>query len=145
MYKRLSIALALLIAAPLAVSAQNPIGTEGMGSYRSSPEQKAMDSYARGVRAKRKAEAAKEPADQIKLYLKAKEELAKSVGYLGHYDGYLALGQVYLALGQRESAVDACAHALGMKPNDEAAKGCVQEAQRQIQEASAAKPKDSGR
>lgn len=80
-----------------------------------------------------------------KLYLRAKEELSKSVAYQGHYDGYLALGQVYLALGKKESALDACNHALSKKPNSEAAKSCMEQAQRAIQEAAASKPADDGR
>lgn len=136
--------LALSIAVPLAVAAQVP-PTEGMGSYYHTPEQKAMDCYARGVKAKRKAEAETDPEKQRKLYLKAKEELAKSVGYQAYYDAYLALGQVYLALGLNESALDACAHAQRMKPDDAAAKGCVQEARRRIEEPAKAKAKDNGR
>ena len=143
--KRTSLALALMLAAPLAVSAQVPNPTESMGSYYHTPEQKAMDSYGRGIRAKKKAEMETDPAKQAKLYLKAKEELSKSVGYLANYDALLALGQVYMALGEKESALDSCAHAQAMKPNDEAAKGCVQDAQRKIQEAANAKPQGDGR
>jgi tetratricopeptide (TPR) repeat protein len=144
MRKRIPFALALMLAAPLAVSAQVPTPTESMGSYYHTSEHKAMDHYGRGMKAKRKAEAAKEPADRTKLYLKAKEELSKSVAYEGHYDGYLALGQVYVALGQKESALDACNHALSRKPNSEPAKACMEQAQRMIQEAAAAKPQDDG-
>lgn len=144
MRKRTSFVLALALAAPLAAAAQTPPITESMGIYHTS-EQKAIQAYARGLKAKKKAEAAKEPADKAKFYLKAKEELSKSIGYEPNYDSYLALGQVYLALGMRESALDACSHAQNRKPNDEAAKSCVQEAQRQIQEAAAAKPQDDGR
>ncbi|HEV8580270.1 MAG TPA: tetratricopeptide repeat protein [Thermoanaerobaculia bacterium] len=138
-----SFALALVL--PLAVAAQVPTPTESMGSYYHTPEQKAMDAYGRGIKLKKKAEAAKEPAVQTKLYLKAKEELSKSAGYVPNYDAYLALGQVYLALGKQESALDACNHAQSLKPSDEAAKGCMTEAQKRIQEAAAAKPRDSGR
>ena len=106
--------------------------TEIIGSYYKGPEQKAMECYGRGVRAKKKAEAEKEPAKQAKLYLKAKEELSKSVGYQAHYDGYLALGQVYLAMGQNESGLDACSHAQAYKPNSEEAKSCMEEAQEKI-------------
>jgi cytochrome c-type biogenesis protein CcmH/NrfG len=144
MRRNTSLALALLLAAPLAVSAQPPQITESMGYYRT-PEQKAMDAYGRGMKLKKKAEAATEPAQQAKLYLKAKEELSKSAGYHVNYDAYLALGQVYLALGQQESALDACNHAQSLKPKDEAAKTCMTEAQTKIQEAAAAKPRDSGR
>ncbi len=145
MRQSIPFALALLLAVPFAASAQTPPMSESMGSYYHTPEQKAMDHYGRGMKLKRKAETAKEPADQAKLYLKAKEELSKSIGYQGHYDGYLALGQVYLALGQKESALDACNHALGQKPKSEPAKACMEEAQRKIQEAAASKQADDGR
>jgi cytochrome c-type biogenesis protein CcmH/NrfG len=144
MKKHASLALALLLAVPLALPAQPPI-TESMGGRYHTPEDKAIAAYSRGMKAKRKAEAEKDPAKQAKLYLKAKEELSKSAGYHANYDAYLALGQVYMALGLKESALDACAHAQGLKPKDEAAGSCMAEAQRQIQEAVAAKPQDDGR
>jgi tetratricopeptide (TPR) repeat protein len=129
MRKLASFALAALIASP-ALLAQNPVPTETMGSYMKSPEQKAMECYGRGVKLKKKAEGEESAEKKAKLYAKAKEEFSKSVGYLGNYDGYLALGQVYLKLGQKESALDACAHAQGLKPNDEAAKSCLEEARK---------------
>ena len=122
--------LGLLIAASLC--AQTSVPTESMGSYIKSPEQKALECYARGMKAKRKAEAETNPEKQAKLYLKAKEELSKSVGYQGHYDGYLALGQVYLAMGKDESGLDACARAQSHKPKSEEAKSCIEEAQEKI-------------
>lgn len=123
--------LGLLMTASL--SAQRPI-TEGIGSYVKSPEQKAMEFYSRGMRAKRKAEAEKDAQKQAELYLKAKEELSKSVGYQPHYDGYLALGQVYLALGMSESGFDACTQALNLKPANAEAKSCVEAARAKMQE-----------
>jgi cytochrome c-type biogenesis protein CcmH/NrfG len=136
-------ALALMLALPLAASAQVPI-TESMGRYHST-EEKATQAYNRGVRLMRKAEAAKEPADKAKLYEKAKEELAKAAGYLASYDTYLALGQVYLALGKKESALDACSKAQSLKGSSEAAKACAEQAQREIQQATSGKPPDDGR
>jgi cytochrome c-type biogenesis protein CcmH/NrfG len=144
MKKHTSFALALLLAMPLAATAQFPV-TESMGSRYHTPEDKAIEAYSRGMKAKRKAEAEKDPVKQAKLYQKAKEELSKSAGYHPNFDAYLALGQVYMALGQKESALDACAHAQGLKPKAEAAGLCMAEAQRQIQEAVAAKPQDDGR
>lgn len=138
------LALALLMAYPALASAQMPVPTESMGSYYHTPEQRAMEAYARGVKLKRKAEGEKDPEKQAKLYLKAKEELSKSVGLQGHYDGYLALGQVYMALGQKESAFDACSHASALKPNDETAKSCAEQAKNAIQQAAAAKKGDGG-
>jgi cytochrome c-type biogenesis protein CcmH/NrfG len=131
--------LGVMISASL--YAQAPI-SEGIGSYVKSPEQKALECYSRGMRAKRKAESEKDSEKQAKLYLKAKEELSKSVGYQGHYDGYLALGQVYLALGMNESGFDACSHAQSAKPNSEAAKSCVEEAREKLK--MAANPQDGG-
>ena len=105
--KRHKILVSLLMTFPALATPQPPI-TESMGSYYHTPEQKAMESYARGVKLKGKAEGEKDPQKQAKLYLKAKEELAKSVGYQANFDAYLALGQVYMNLGQKESAFDAC-------------------------------------
>jgi len=104
--------------------------TESMGSHLKSPEEKALNEYARGIKDKQRAEQEQDHDKKMKLYLRAKDEFSKSVGYQGHYDGYLALGQVYLALGQRESALDACSHAQAMKPNSEEAKSCLAEAQK---------------
>jgi tetratricopeptide (TPR) repeat protein len=97
------------------------------------------------MKAKRKAESEKDPEKQKKLYLKAKEELSKSAAHHANYDAYLALGQVYLALGQRESALNACGFAQSLKPSDAAAKACMEESQRDVREAAAATPEDSGR
>lgn len=123
--------LGLLMTASL--HAQRPI-SEGIGSYVKSPEQKAMEFYGRGMRAKRKAEGEKDPEKQAKLYLKAKEELSLSVNYVPNYDGFLALGQVYLALGSSETGWDACTRALALKPGNEEAKDCVETAKAKMKE-----------
>ena len=129
MKMRIHLFLALALFLPLAASAQmTPVPTESMGSYVKSPEQKAMEHYARGLKAKKKAAEADEPAKRNKLLLKAKEELSKSVGYTPNYDGFLALGQVYMLLGMAESSYDACSHAASLKPKSEEAKGCMSEA-----------------
>jgi tetratricopeptide (TPR) repeat protein len=127
--------LGLLSVSPLFAVPQGVVPTETMGSHYKTPEEKAMDSYSRGMKAKRKAEGETDAAKKAKLYLKAKEELSKSVGYVGNYDGYLALGQVYLAMGQQESALDSCVRAQSLKPSDEAARGCVEKARQEIQAA----------
>ena len=114
--------------------------TESMGSHLKSPEEKALDAYARGIKDKQRAEQEQDHDKKMKLYMRAKDELSKSVGYQGHYDGYLALGQVYLALGQKESALDACTHALGAKPNSDEAKSCIREAQKKPETAEAKPP-----
>jgi Tfp pilus assembly protein PilF len=120
----LSLALALCLAGAAAVRAQNPINTEGMGDYKD-PIHRAAGHYNRGVRAMRKAEKTKEPAEQRKLYEKAKEELAKAVGIDPNFDSTLALGQAYLALGMKESAASSCVRALALKPKNAEAKACM--------------------
>jgi tetratricopeptide (TPR) repeat protein len=117
--------------------------TEIIGSYYKGPEQKAMECYGRGLRAKKKADGETDPAKQAKLYAKAVDELSKSVGYQPHYDGYLALGQVYLAMGNQKSGFISCSHALGLKPKSEEAKACVQAAQ-EVQAASTPAPRQDG-
>jgi len=104
------------------------LSTDGMGSYKD-PVQRAADHYNRGVRAKRKAENETDAAKRAKLYEKAKEELSKAVGYDSNFDATLALGQVYLALGRKLEAESACSRALALKPNNESAKVCMNEAQ----------------
>jgi len=131
------LAFAALAATPAAKAQMNPVPTESMGSYIHTPEQKAMEAYGRGVKLKKKAEVEQDAEKRKKLYLKAKDELSKSAGYQANYDAYLALGQVYLALGERGSAQDACLHAQGLKPSDEAAKGCIEEARKEPETAEA--------
>jgi tetratricopeptide (TPR) repeat protein len=110
------------------------LSTDGMGSYRD-PIQRAVDHYNRGVRAKRKAENETDAAKRLKLYEKAKEELGKAVGYNPSFDAMLALGQVYLALGRKPEAESACGQAIALKPGNEAAKACAEEARKQDQAA----------
>ena len=50
--------------------AQRPI-SEGIGSYVKSPEQKAMEFYGRGMRAKRKAEGEKDPAETTRKVMES--------------------------------------------------------------------------
>ena len=119
-----TLSLALALVGGAAVRAQNPFSTDGMGSYKDQV-QRAADHYNRGVRSMRKAEKAQEPAEKRKLYEKAKEELAKAVGYDPNFDATLALGQVYLALGQKESAASSCVRALALKPKNADAQACM--------------------
>jgi tetratricopeptide (TPR) repeat protein len=133
------LALAALISTPALKAQMSSVPTESMGSYIHTPEQKAMDAYGRGVKLKKKAEGEQDAEKRNKLYLKAKEELSKSAGYMPNYDAYLALGQVYLALGQRESAQSACGQAQALKPGNEQAKSCLEEAQKKP-ETTEAKP-----
>ncbi|HEX4965511.1 MAG TPA: hypothetical protein VF173_32170 [Thermoanaerobaculia bacterium] len=108
-------------------SPQGGSPTAGMGIYRGN-EQKALSWYARGMGSKRKAEQEKDLQTKVKFYQKAKEELERSLGYQGHYDGYLALGEVDLALGEKSSAEAACKQALALKPSDPAATACIEAA-----------------
>ncbi|MFL6195003.1 MAG: hypothetical protein ACJ75H_12585 [Thermoanaerobaculia bacterium] len=145
MTKSALLMLGLLSVSPLYATPQGSVPTETMGSHIKSPEEKAMEAYSHGLKAKRKAEGETDAAKKAKLYAKAKDELAKSVGYMGNYDGYLALGQVYLALGNQESALDACVRAQSLKPADEASRGCVEEARKAIQAAQTGAKPDGGR
>ena len=128
-------ALALLIAVP-SVAGASPapqfgpgISSDGMGRM-DTPEQKSAAACSRGLRTKKKAEEEKDPQKREKLYLKAKEDLLKAAGYQPNFDAYLALGQIYLALGKPESAESACVQAQTLKPKNEAAEGCLQEARK---------------
>jgi cytochrome c-type biogenesis protein CcmH/NrfG len=136
-------ALAALIAAPALFAQMSSVPTESMGSHLKTPEEKALQEYARGVKDRQRADKEQDHDKKMKLYTRAKDEFSKSVGYTAHYDGYLALGQVYLALGQRESAFDACSHAQAMKPRSEEAGNCMAEA-RKKPESSEAKPAGGG-
>ena len=130
MKKLASFALIALISSSAAMAQFAPVPTETMGSHMKSPEEKALDCYARGVKLAKKAKGETDHDKQMKLYTKAKDEFSKSVGYTGHYDGYLALGQTFLALGQLQSALDACTQARAMKPSSEQAQACVLDAQK---------------
>lgn len=132
--KKLAVAMfcfALSLGGAAAVHAQGTFSTDGMGNTYKDPVYRSADHYNRGVKAMRKAEKAKEPADRTKLYEKAKEELSKAVGLDPNFDATLALGQVYLALGKPESALSSCVRALALKPKNELAQACVDTAQEQ--------------
>lgn len=125
------LALVLLIPAST-LRAQVTGATSGavIGANYKTDEQLAADHYAKGVRAKRKAEKESTPEKRTKLYERAKEELLKSVGLDASYDALLALGQVDLALGQAKAAFDACSQALSFRAGDQAAQSCVEEAKK---------------
>jgi tetratricopeptide (TPR) repeat protein len=133
--------LVLLFTAPAAP--QGGSVTESMGRYHSA-EEKAIQAYSRGLGLKRKAEQETDLAKKTKLYEKAKDELAKSVGYVPNYDGYLALGQVYLALGKRDSALNVCVQAQSLKPSDQPAKSCIEEARKPPEKVDAQQAKQDG-
>lgn len=109
--------------------AQLPGSTEIIGSHYRDHTERATIHYARGLRAKRKAEGESDGEKKRKHYERAKKELSKAVGFVANYDHLLALGQVYLALGQRVSAYDACSRALALKPSDASARECQETAQ----------------
>lgn len=139
-------ALALALGGAVIGHAQpgNVISTDGMGSYRD-PLQRAVDHYNRGVRAKRKAENETDAAKRTKLYEKAKEELSKAVGIHLNFDAALALGQVYLALGRNVEAESACSQATALKPGNELATACMNDAQARERLAGSPKAEDPGR
>ncbi|HSN88248.1 MAG TPA: hypothetical protein VL025_15925 [Thermoanaerobaculia bacterium] len=101
--------------------------TESFGTYKDEG-QEAANHFARGSRAKKKAENESDPQKKQKHYLRAKEELSKAVAFSPSFDHLLALGQVYLALGQKKPAFDACSQALARKPGNPAAQECQQSA-----------------
>jgi tetratricopeptide (TPR) repeat protein len=142
MKKLAAFVLVALMSAPV-LTAQMGVPTESMGGHMKSPEEKALDAYARGVKAMQKAAEEKDHDKQMKLYTRAKDEFSKSVGFKGHYDGYLALGQAFLALGQRQSALEACTQAQSMKTGSAEAKSCMQQAQK-APESSETKPAGGG-
>jgi tetratricopeptide (TPR) repeat protein len=139
MKKLASFTLAALMTAPALFAQFSSVPNETMGSHLKTPEEKALLEYGHGIKDRQKADKEQDHDRKMKLYMRAKDEFSKSVGYVGHYDGYLALGQVYLILGMKESALDACSHALGMKPKSEEAQQCMLEAQKKP-ESSEAKP-----
>jgi tetratricopeptide (TPR) repeat protein len=127
-------ALSLGLAAALSTAsyAQSPgFGTEMIGSHYQDDTEKAANHYARGLRAKRKAENESDGEKKRKHYERAKKELSKAVGFVRNYDHLLALGQVYLALGEGISAYDACSKALALKPGDASARECQESAEPQ--------------
>jgi tetratricopeptide (TPR) repeat protein len=139
MKKIASFALTALMTAPALFAQFSSVPNETMGSHLKTPEEKALREYTHGVQDKQKADKEQDHDKKMKLYARAKDEFSKSVGYVGNYDGYLALGQVYLTLGIKESALDACQHALGLKPKAEEAQQCVLDAQKKP-ESSEARP-----
>jgi len=126
--------LAFFLAAPVAHAQGAGSITEGMGGTYKDPVQRAADCYSRGAREKARAEKESDPQKKAKLYAKAKEELSKSIGYYANFDALLALGQVHLALGNKPSALDACVHAQSLKPANQAAKACIDEARQKKEE-----------
>jgi tetratricopeptide (TPR) repeat protein len=116
--------------------------TEIIGSYYKNPEQKAMECYGRGLKAKKKADGEADPAKKAKLYQKAMDELTKSVGYQANYDAYLAIGQVHIALGNQRAGYISCSHALQLEPKSEEAKSCIQVAEKMAEAAAPAPAQD---
>ena len=143
--KTIFIASALVLLSVAPAAPQMGSVTESIGRYHSSDE-KALAAYSRGMNLKRKAEQETDLAKKTKLYGKAKDELSKAAGYIPSYDSFLALGQVYLALGQRDAALNSCVQAQSLKPSDQPAKSCVEEARKPPQKVDAQQAtKDGGR
>jgi tetratricopeptide (TPR) repeat protein len=143
MKKTLLFALAALMIAP-ALRAQMGVPTESMGGHIKTSEEKALIEYRHGIQDRQKADKESDPEKKKKLYIRAKDELSKSVGYERHYDGYLALGQVFLKLGEPRPALEACQQALALKAQSEEAQACIQEARKEPA-GGEAKPGGSGR
>src|SRR6185295_10785723 len=116
---------------PTTARAQYHDITESSGHYKDAAA-KAADCYGRGARALRKAQkqaAAGETEKARENYQRAKKEFSEAVGMQeGYFEALLGLGQAYLALGQKESALDACAHALAAKPKSAEAQACAESA-----------------
>ena len=116
---------------PAMASAQFPDITESSGHYKDAAT-KAAECYGRGARAMKKAEKQAAAGDTEKArenYQRAKNEFSKAVGLQeGYFEALLGLGQAYLALSMKESALDACAHALAAKPKSTEAQACAEAA-----------------
>lgn len=116
---------------PAMANAQFPGITESSGHYQDATT-KAAECYGRGARAMKKAEKQAAAGDTEKArenYQRAKNEFSKAVGLQeGYFEALLGLGQAYLALGQKESALDACAHALAAEPKSTEAQACAEAA-----------------
>ncbi len=122
---------ALCLLPSAAAQAQYGSPTESFGTYKD-PTTRAAECYGRGARAMKKAkkqEAAGESEKARESYQRAKEEFSKAIGMQqSYFDALLGLGQVHLALGQKESALDACTHALSVKPKNSEAQACAEAA-----------------
>jgi tetratricopeptide (TPR) repeat protein len=141
--KKLALFVLIALMSTPVLTAQMGVPTESMGGHIKSPEEKALEAYARGVKAMQKAAEEKDHDKQMKLYTRAKDEFSRSVGFKGHYDGYLALGQAFLALGNRKSALEACNQAQSMKTGSAEAQSCVLQAQK-APESSETRPAGGG-
>ena len=111
--RRLALVLAVLALAAPALRAQ-VIDPNGMGTSEDQEMRalrNAAGAYSKGMDAKRKADAATDPAKKVKLYTRAKKELVKALGYGDYRDAPLALCQIYLALGEDIPAQDLCVRA----------------------------------
>jgi len=140
--KKLAALATFLLLSPFCSSgllAQN-LPTEIIGSHYHDPDEKAAESYSRGMKAKRKAEGESDPEKKKKLLLKAKDELSRSIGYVRNFDALLALGQVYLALNVPQSAQDSCQLALGYKRDNVDAQACVDQSAKLVLAAKSAAP-----
>lgn len=127
----LSLLVAFGFLLPATAHAQFPDISESSGHYKD-PVERAASCYGRGARALKKAQkqaAAGETEKARENYLRAKDEFSKAVGMQeGYFEALLGLGQAYLALGQKESALDACVHALAAKPKSAEAQACTESA-----------------
>ena len=128
------LALGAALATPAHAQFTGPTGDRGpvnesfSGNYKD-PQQRAASNLAKGLRFKQKADQETDAAKKTKLLERAKKEFQSSIALHPNHDAYLALGLVQIELGSPQSAVDACAQALSLKAESQAAKDCIQTAQ----------------
>ena len=84
---------------------------------------------ARGLLFKHQANQETDAGKKTKLLEKAKKEFQSSIALHPNHDAYLALGLIQIELGSAQSGAEACAQALGLKPESQAAKDCIETAQ----------------
>jgi hypothetical protein len=141
--------LGVAVATPAHAQFASPTGDRGpinenfSGGYKD-PQQRAADSLAKGLRFKQKADEQTDAAKKAKLLEKAKKEFQSSIAMHPNHDAYLALGLVQIALGSAQSGAEACAQALGLKPESQGAKDCIQTAQNSAKTGEPAAAANSG-
>ena len=109
-----------------------PVGSSGqLGhlSLQESATQRAAEAAGRGAREVRKAEEAKDPAEQKKHWARAQEHFLRSLKIEQNFDALLGLGRADLALGDAAGARSSCREALALKPGSGEAQACVESAE----------------
>jgi hypothetical protein len=128
------LAVGAAVAAPAHAQFAGPTGDRGPindnfgGNYKDA-QQRAADKLARGLLLKHKADQETDAGKKTKLLEKAKKEFQGSIALHANHDAYLALGLIQIELGSPRSGAEACTQALGLQPQSQAAKDCIQTAQ----------------